>query len=76
MKSISLSFNDKKEILVYGNSKDDIIDRIIVDKIESGVKWRNMGFPVYAEDGYDALNPVPGDHVSNYDGPYYIWYDD
>lgn len=69
--------NNKKEILVY-YTEGNIMDVIFVDEIPKCISWRGLAFNVHASGGYDALliTNDPSDHPKNYEGPYFIYYDD
>jgi hypothetical protein len=64
-----------KTILVYGDDKNDILDKISVEIVPNVIMWRNCTHIVNnSELGYLVL---PKDkNINDYNGTFFFYYDD
>jgi hypothetical protein len=65
-----------KTILVYGDDKNEILDKILVETIPDLIMWRNSTYTVKnSELGY--LVDLPKDkNINDYNGTFFFYYDD
>jgi len=65
-----------KTILVYGDDKNEILDKILVETVPNLIMWRNCTHIVNnSELGY--LVDLPKDKkIDDYNGTFFFYYDD
>ena len=65
-----------KTILVYGDDKNEVLDKILVETVPNLIMWRNCTYTVNnSELGY-LVNLPKGKNINDYDGTFYFYYDD
>jgi hypothetical protein len=65
-----------KTILVYGDDKNEILDKILVETIPNLIVWRNSTYTINnSELGY-LVDLPKGKKIDDYNGTFYFYYDD
>jgi hypothetical protein len=65
-----------KVILVYGDDKNEILDKILVETIPNLIVWRNSTYTIKnSELGY-LVDLPKGKDINDYNGTFFFYYDD
>ena len=65
-----------KTIVVYGDDKNEILDKILVEKVPNVIMWRNCTYIVKnSELGY-LVDLPQGKVIDDYNGTFFFYYDD
>jgi hypothetical protein len=64
-----------KTILVYGDNEEEILDKIMVDRVPNEIKWRGCLYTIWnSEVGYGISTKVKD--INEYNGKFFFYYDD
>ena len=65
-----------KTIMVYGSTTEDILDKILVEKVLDIITWKNEEYYVWNSDLGYLKHPPSGKYINEYNGEFFFFYDD
>jgi hypothetical protein len=64
-----------KFILVYGDSNDEILDKIYVETVPDIIVWKNQEYRIWNTDLGFLINPPDNKKINDYKGTFFFFYD-